>query len=72
MTVTAPTGEHAVSGPRFPLGLRGAAMVHASSASADVAEREGHPGRHASAAGNLTATTDDESYHGSTSAGDWC
>jgi hypothetical protein len=45
-------------------------MVHASSTSADVAEREGHPGRHASAAGNLTDTTDDESYHGSTSAGD--
>jgi hypothetical protein len=42
-------------------------MAHASSASTDVAAREGRPGRHVSAAGNLTATTDDESYHGSTS-----
>jgi hypothetical protein len=29
MTATAPTGERAVSGLRFPLGLRGAAMAHA-------------------------------------------
>jgi hypothetical protein len=42
-------------------------MAHASSASADVAAHEGRPGRHASAAGNLAATTDDELYHGSTS-----
>jgi hypothetical protein len=42
-------------------------MAHASSASADVAAREGRPGRHAPAAGNLAATTDDESYHNSTS-----
>jgi hypothetical protein len=67
MTTTAPTGERAVSGPRFPLGLHDAAMAHASSASADVAEHEGRPGQHASAAGNLAAATDDESYHGSTS-----
>jgi hypothetical protein len=67
MTATAPTGERVVSGPRFPLGLRGAAMAHASSASADVAASEGRPGRHAPAAGNPAATTDDESYHGSTS-----
>jgi hypothetical protein len=67
MMATAPTRERAVSGPRFPLGLRGAAMAHASSASADVAAREGHPGRHVPVAGNLTATTDDESYHSSTS-----
>jgi hypothetical protein len=42
-------------------------MAHASSANADVAAREGGPGRHAPAAWNLAATTDDESYHGSTS-----
>jgi hypothetical protein len=42
-------------------------MAHASSASTDVAAREGHPGRHAPAAGNLTVATDDESYHGSAS-----
>jgi hypothetical protein len=60
-------GERTISGPQFPLGLRGAATAHASSASADVAACEGHPGRHAPTAGNLAATTGDESYHGSTS-----
>jgi hypothetical protein len=47
--------------------MRNAAMAYASSAGIDVAAREGHPGRHLMAARNLTATTDDESYHGSTS-----
>jgi hypothetical protein len=37
MTATAPTGERAVFGPRFPLGLRGAAMAHASSANTNMA-----------------------------------
>jgi hypothetical protein len=32
-----------------------------------MAAREGRPGRCVSAAGNLTATTDAESYHGSAS-----
>jgi hypothetical protein len=66
-TATAPTGRRAVSEPRFLLSLRGAAMAHALSASTDVVAREGRPGRHAPAAGNLTATPDDESYHGSAS-----
>jgi hypothetical protein len=47
--------------------MRNAAMAYASSTNPDVAAREGHPGRHLPAARNLTATTDDESYHGSTS-----
>jgi hypothetical protein len=42
-------------------------MAHASSASTDVAARGGHPSRHIPAARNLAASTDDESYHGSTS-----
>jgi hypothetical protein len=42
-------------------------MARASFASADLAAHEGRPGRHALAAWNLAATTDDESYHGSTS-----
>jgi hypothetical protein len=68
-TATVPTGGggRAVSGPRSPLGLRGAAIAHASSANIDVAARGGRPGRHVPAAGNLTATTDKESYHGSSS-----
>jgi hypothetical protein len=49
----------------LPLGLRGATVVHA--ASIDAVVREGRPGRHVPAAGNPAATTDDESYHGSTS-----
>jgi hypothetical protein len=40
-------------------------MVHASYVSTDVVAREGRPGRHVRAAGNLAAITDDESYHGS-------
>jgi hypothetical protein len=46
--------------------LRGGTVVHASSARTDVAARESHPGRHILAARNLSATTDDESYHDST------
>jgi hypothetical protein len=42
-------------------------MAHASSASIGVVAREGRPGRHVSAVGNLAATSDDESYHCSTS-----
>jgi hypothetical protein len=47
--------------------MRNAAMAYASSASTDVAACEGRPGRHFLAAGNLTAATNDESYHGSAS-----
>jgi hypothetical protein len=64
---TAPARERAVPEPRFPLGMRNAVMVYASSASTDVAARGGHPSRHVPAARNLTATTEDESYHGSAS-----
>jgi hypothetical protein len=42
-------------------------MAYASSASTDVVVRRGHPSRHVPAARNLTATTNDESYNGSTS-----
>jgi hypothetical protein len=64
---TAPVGERAVPEPQFPHGMSNAAMAYASSASPDVAAREGHPGRHLLAARNLNTSTDDESYHGSTS-----
>jgi hypothetical protein len=47
--------------------MRNTAMAYASSASPNMAARKGHPGRHFPAARNLAATTDDESYHGSTS-----
>jgi hypothetical protein len=45
--------------------LRDAAVAH--TASIDAVAHEGRPDRHATAARNPTATTDDESYHGSTS-----
>jgi hypothetical protein len=45
--------------------LRGGTVAHATSA--DVAARKGRPSRCVLAAGNPAATTDDESYHGSTS-----
>jgi hypothetical protein len=42
-------------------------MAYASSASPNVVAHEGHSGRHVSVARNLATTTDDESYHSSTS-----
>jgi hypothetical protein len=47
--------------------MRNAAMAYASSASTDVEACEGRPGRHFLAARNLTAATNDESYHCSAS-----
>jgi hypothetical protein len=64
---TAPAWERVVPESRFPHGMRNAAMAYASSASTDVAVHDGHPGRHLLAARNLTATTNDESYHNSAS-----
>jgi hypothetical protein len=66
-TATTPTGERVVSEPRFPHGMCNASMAYASSASTDVAAYEDLPGHHLQAAMNLIATTNDESYHGSTS-----
>jgi hypothetical protein len=47
--------------------MRNTAMAYTSSASPNVAAREGRSGHHDPMARNLTATTVDESYHGSTS-----
>jgi hypothetical protein len=47
--------------------MRNAAMAYASSANPNMVAHEGHSGRHVPAARDLAATTDDESYHGSTS-----
>jgi hypothetical protein len=64
---TTPAGERAVPEPQFPHGMRNAAIAYASSASTDMAAYEDHSGRHLLAARNLTAATNDESYHDSTS-----
>jgi hypothetical protein len=42
-------------------------MAYAPSASIDVVARRGRPSRHIPVARDPTATTNDESYHGSTS-----
>jgi hypothetical protein len=47
--------------------MRNATKAYASSDSTDVAVREGRPDRHFLAARNLTATTNEESNHGSAS-----
>jgi hypothetical protein len=60
---TTPAGERAVPEPQFPLGMRNAVMVYASSASIDVAARGGRSGRHVPADRDLTTTNNDESYH---------
>jgi hypothetical protein len=66
-TATAPTGEHSVSGPRFPIGLSGATTTYVASANTNVAVRGARPIRHASAVGNPSASADDESSYGSAS-----
>jgi hypothetical protein len=63
---TTPARERVVPEPQFPHGMRNTAMAYASSVSTDVAARRGRPSRHLLVARNLTAITDDESYHGST------
>jgi hypothetical protein len=60
-------GGRVDSEPQFPHCMHNAAMVYASSASPNMVACEGHPGHHVPAARNLAATSDDESYHGSTS-----
>jgi hypothetical protein len=66
-TTAAPTGERSISGPRFPIGLRGATMAYVASANTDAAMRGVRPGRHVPAVRDPSASTDDESSHGSTS-----
>jgi hypothetical protein len=56
-----------VSGPRFPIGLRGATTAYVAFANTDAATRRVRPGRHVSAVRDPSASADDESSHGSTS-----
>jgi hypothetical protein len=66
-TVAALTGERSVSGPRFPIGLRGATTAYVAFANTDTATRRVRPGRHVPAVRDPSASADDESSHGSTS-----
>jgi hypothetical protein len=66
-TVTAPTGERSVSGPLFPIGLRGATTANVASANTDAATRRVCSGRHVPAVRDPSASADDESSHDSAS-----
>jgi hypothetical protein len=67
-TAIAPTGGgRSVSGPRFPIGPRGATTAYVASANPDSAARRVHPGRHVPAVRDPSASADDESSHGSAS-----
>jgi hypothetical protein len=64
-TTAAPAGERPVSGPRFPIGLRGATTTYVASANANMATRRVRPGRHVSAVRDPSASAGDESSQGS-------
>jgi hypothetical protein len=56
-----------VSGPRFPIGLRGATTAYVASANTDAAKRGVRPGRHVPTVRDPSASAADESSHGSAS-----
>jgi hypothetical protein len=64
-TTVAPTRERSVSGPRFPIGLRGATTAYVASANTNAATRRVHSGRHVPAVRDPSATAGDESSQGS-------
>jgi hypothetical protein len=66
-TTAVPTGERSVSGPRFPIGLRGATAVYVASANTNAVTRGVRPGCHVPTVRGPSASTDDESSHGSSS-----
>jgi hypothetical protein len=66
-TTAAPTGERSVSGPRFPLGQRGATTAYVASANTDAAAHRVRPGRHIPTVRDPSAYADDESSSGSAS-----
>jgi hypothetical protein len=61
------TGERLVSGPRFPIGLRGATTAYVASANTSATTRRVRPGRHVPAARDPSFSAADESSHGSAS-----
>jgi hypothetical protein len=65
-TTAAPAGERAVSGPRFPIGLRGATTAYNANANATM--RRVPPGRHVYVARDPSASAGDESSLGSLDA----
>jgi hypothetical protein len=65
-TTAAPAGERSVSGPRFPIGLRGATTAYVDSANVNTAMCRVPPGRHVLVAKDPSASAGDESSEGST------
>jgi hypothetical protein len=61
-TTAAPAGERSVSGPHFPVGLRGATTAYVASANTNALAC---PGRHIPAARDPSASAGDESSQGS-------
>jgi hypothetical protein len=64
-TTAAPAGERSVSGPRFPIGPRGATTAFVASANTNAATRRARPDRHVPAARDPSASAGDESSQGS-------
>jgi hypothetical protein len=67
-TTAAPAGEHSISGPRFPVGLRGATAAYTANANASATMRRVPPGRHVYVARDPSASAGDESSLGSLDA----
>jgi hypothetical protein len=66
-TTAIPTGERSVSGPRFPIGLRGAMTAYVASSNTDATTRGVRCSRHIPATRDPSASAGDESSHGSAS-----
>jgi hypothetical protein len=67
-TTAAPAGERLVSGPRFPIGLRGATAAYTANANASTTMRRVPSGRHVYVAKDPSASAGDESSPGSLDA----
>jgi hypothetical protein len=68
VTAAAPVGERSVSGPRFPIGLRGATAAYVADTSANTMMRKVPPGCHVLVARDPSASAGDESSLGSVDA----
>jgi hypothetical protein len=68
VTVATPVGERSISGPRFPIGLRGATAAYVTNTNANTTMRRVPPGRHVLVARDPSASAGDESSLGSVDA----
>jgi hypothetical protein len=55
--------ERSVSGPRFPIGLRGTTTAYVTSTNTDVAAGRARPSHHVPTVRNTSASAADESSH---------